>query len=83
MKNIIYDTDIIGLKLGDVLYEFGYGEYIKSEVIEEPKQNGKAITWKSKNLKTGKVIDYLVNLDYLHYAPKLYNYEAYTGCTQV
>lgn len=80
--NMIYDTDLMDLKLGDILYEFDYGCYFKSEVIELPVKDGNSIRWKSKNLKNGKIIDYMVNLEYLHYAPKLYNYMAYTGGEQ-
>lgn len=77
--------DFVNLQLGDVLYEFEpmFGQYIKSEVIELPVQIDNRVTWKSKNLKTGKIINYLVTLDLSHHAPKLYTYEAYTGCEQV
>jgi len=72
------------IKVGDVHFEFEYNCYIKSEVISLPKKNAEGNwVWQSKNLKSGSVIDYMVNPKYSHYAAKLYDYEAYSGCTQI
>jgi len=75
--------DYKNLQLGDVLYEFFYGSYVKSEVVEPSIVDGGRVTWKSKNVLTGEIIDYMVSLDCLHYSPKLYTYMAYCGCKQV
>lgn len=72
------------IKLGDIHYEFEYIFVIKSEVIKLPILNEQGnYIWKSKNLLTGNIIDYLVNPDYTYYSCKLYDYEAYAGCKQI
>ena len=37
--------------------------------------------WESEDLNTGSIIKYGVTPKFSHYAPKLYDYEAYTGIT--
>jgi len=66
------------IEVGDIHYEFEYGTGIKSEVTTLPTidEHGSYI-WKGKNLKGGNIIDYCVNPKYPHYAPNLYDYEAY------
>lgn len=66
------------IKIGDVHYEFGYGIGIKVEVITLPVRDESGYwTWQSKNVKTGKVINYGVAEGHAHYGPNLYDYEAY------
>lgn len=66
------------IKVGDVHYEFEYFSGVKCEVITLPeKEKDGNWYWKSKNLTTGKIIDYVVNPDYSHYGPNLYDHEAY------
>ncbi len=65
------------IKVGDKHFEFQYGCGIRLEVLTLPEKKGDSWAWESKNLKTGKSIEYLVNPKYSHYAPKLYDYEAY------
>lgn len=76
------EQELKSIKKDDILYEFCYGGYIESKVLENPTIEEKVIKWQGLNTKTGEIIDYLVNLDYLHYAPKLYTYMAYSGCKQ-
>jgi len=67
------------IKVGDIHYEYEYGRCVKSEVITVPefsKKNG-GWGWKSKELKTNKIIDYFVNPEYTQYSVNLYNYDAY------
>ena len=80
MKQIRTNGNIIvnEIKIGDIHFECEYGIAIKSEVVTEPKINSEGNwIWKSKELKTGKIIDYLVNPDYPKYAVNLYDYNAY------
>ena len=67
------------IKVGDILYEYGYGQCIKSEVITKPFFNKKkgGWEWKSKKTDSDAIIDYFVNPEYPHYAPNLYDYKAY------
>lgn len=66
------------IKVGDIHYEYDMGLGIKSEVLTEPRKNEDGNwEWKSKNLNSGKEIDYMVNPEYPHYSVNLYDYEAY------
>lgn len=67
------------IKIGDVHYEYEYGIGIKCEVITLPVRDDKGYwTWQSKNLTSGKIIDYGVTEGMAHYSSNLYDYEAYT-----
>ena len=67
------------IKIGDIHYEYDLGLGIKCEVITLPQlsEDGEYWLWKSKNLTSGKEIDYGVNIKISHYGPNLYDYEAY------
>jgi hypothetical protein len=66
------------IKVGDIHYEFEYGMGIKCEVITLPIRDDEGYwAWKSKNLTTGKEIDYGVREGIAHYSSNLYDYEAY------
>lgn len=66
------------IKIGDVHYEFEYGVGIKSEVISLPVRSENGYwTWQSKNVRTSKIIEYGVREGMSHYAPNIYDYEAY------
>jgi hypothetical protein len=73
------------IKIDDVHYEFAHGFCIKTKVISLPKldKTGKAWTWKAEKLLDGSTIRYLVDPKYPHYAPNIYDYEAYSGCKMV
>lgn len=66
------------IKVGDIHYEYNIGRSIKCEVLTKPikDEEGNWI-WKSKNVNSGKEINYLVNPKYPHCSFNLYNYEAY------
>ena len=67
------------IKVGDIHYEFEFGVGIKSKVLTLPQNDGDGCwTWKSENLITGAEIDYGVREGMSHYAPNLYDYEAYS-----
>jgi len=69
---------IENIKIGDIHYEFEYGTGIKCEVISLPQRDENGYwTWKSKNLNTDRIIDYVVNEKYTHYGPNIYDYVAY------
>lgn len=59
------------LKIGDKLIEFGYGLSIKSTITTEPKLEWGAWIWQSER-EDWKVVDYLVNLSHMAYAPDIY-----------
>ncbi len=75
------------IKLGDLIYEFGYGKFIQSEIITLPskmeREDDNYWTWQSKNTLTNEIITYVVSDKYAHYGPELYNYPAYFGCEQI
>ena len=66
------------IEIGDILYEFEYGLGIESKVLTKPEltEDGN-YQWISENVKTKKEITYVVNPEYPHYAPNLYNNKAY------
>lgn len=74
------DVIVEEIEVGDIHYEFEYGCCIKSEVISKPQMVDEMWEWKSRNLNTGETVNYGVNPKYSHYGPKLYTYEAYSGC---
>ena len=78
------NVEVQNIKVGDIHYEYGYGYYIKVEVLTKPalKEVG-YWEWQSKNLKTGETVDYGVREKFSHYSAKLYDYEAYLGCKQI
>ena len=66
------------IKIGDIHYEYDLGMGIKVEVITLPVRSESGYwTWKSKQVSTGKEIDYGVTEGLEHYGPNLYDYEAY------
>ena len=66
------------INIGDIHYEYEYNLGIKSKVLTKPFLNLEGNwEWKSENLLTGKIIDYLVNPKYAHYSANLYDYAAY------
>lgn len=72
------------IKVGDIHYEFEYGCVIKCEVITLPTNDDDGYwTWKSRNVNTGKEIEYGVREGMSHYAPNLYDYEAYAECKYI
>jgi hypothetical protein len=81
------------IKIGDIHYEFNYGVYIKTKVVDLPvaKQEEDGSTyWKwnsvvlnDKGEETGKFIEYGVNDKYSHYGPNIYDYHAYVGGKQI
>jgi hypothetical protein len=72
------------IKVGDIHYEYEYGMGIKSEVMTLPILNESGqYEWKSRNVNTDKVIDYLVDPKYSHYSVNLYDYEAYKVNTYI
>lgn len=70
------------IEIGDIHYEFEYGHGLKCEVITKPTRDENGYwSWQSKDLKTGGTINYGVSEGHSHYAPNLYDYEAYGGVT--
>jgi hypothetical protein len=72
------------IKVGDIHYEYDMGMGIKCQVIEAPNLNDGQWEWKSKNLISGRIIEYSVpdvnseNYKYMsQLGIKLYDYEAY------
>lgn len=66
------------IKIGDIHYEYEYEYGIMCKVITLPIKNKDGQwEWKSENLNSGKIIEYLVDPKYPHYSASLYDYEAY------
>ncbi len=59
------------------MYECEYWTCIQVEVLTKPELNDDQYTWQAKDLKTWRIIDYLVTVWMSHYAPKLYSDRAY------
>lgn len=79
------------IKIGDIHYEFEYGMGIKCKVITLPTLNDEGCyNWKSENLKSGRVIDYMIpsissesGKYNSQFGIKLYDYEAYAVNTWI
>ena len=75
------------IKIGDIHYEYEYGMCIKSTVISLPvpeqQEDGIMWSWQSKHINSDRIIEYAVHSKYSHYGPNLYDYEAYSGMTEV
>ena len=72
------DVIVENIKIGDIHYEYEYNMGVKCEVITLPERSEDGYwSWKSKNCKTGKEIEYGVREGMSHYGPNLYTYEAY------
>ena len=67
------------IKIGDIHFEYDMGLSLKCEVITKPEFSKKdgGWNWKSKELKTNRIIDYFVSPEYPQYAVNLYDYQAY------
>ncbi|NBO23411.1 hypothetical protein EBU94_08770 [bacterium] len=68
------------IKVGDIHYEFDSGGVVgvKCKVLTLPIRDEEGYwTWKSKNLTTGKEIEYEVREGFSHYSSNLYDYQAY------
>lgn len=66
------------IKIGDIHYEFEYNCGIKVKVVSLPERSVDGYwTWKSEKLSTGEIINYGVREGMSHYAPNLYDHEAY------
>lgn len=66
------------IKIGDIHYEYDLGLGIKVEVISLPVRSEDGYwAWKSKQISTGREIEYGVREGFSHYAPNLYDYQAY------
>jgi hypothetical protein len=67
------------IKVGDIHYEYDLGLGIKVEVLTLPQRSEDGYwTWQSKQISTGREITYGVREGFSHYAPNLYDHEAYT-----
>ena len=78
------NVEVQNIKVGDIHYEYEHGFFVKVEVLTLPQSDREGRWyWQSRDLKKNNKIDYLVTEGSSHYAPKLYDYEAYMGCTQV
>ena len=72
------------IKIGDIHYEYYWNVCLTVKVITLPALNSDGqYKWKSEAVSTGNIVDYLVDPKYAHYSAKLYDYEAYSGCTKI
>ncbi len=58
------------LEVGDVIYEYCYGEKIESVVITKPVLNNGMWKWESREKETGGIIEYSQRVD--HYVLNIY-----------
>lgn len=65
------------LKSGDVFYECSGGINIQAQAITSPVFNNDKWEWSAINMKTGEMISYMINVNYSHYGPKLYDSPQY------
>lgn len=81
------DVVVDNIKIGDILYEFGYGVFIESEVISTPvperRKDYVYWTWQSRNTLTGEIINYGVSDIYPQYAPNIYTSKINLGYRQI
>lgn len=79
MSKLNFD-DLMSLKVGDKLYEYGYGLEIELTVNRSPEidDSGKYASVECKS-KSGDLFTYGINKDYQHYGPNIYKYKAYTS----
>lgn len=80
------NVEVQKIKVGDIHYEFEMGGlFCKSEVMTLPTKNSDGNwVWKSKNLLTGVIINYLVNPSFpRENAVHLFDYKAYEDGTQI
>jgi len=86
MKKTLTGGNVIveDIEVGDIHWEFEGNLGVKTEVVSLPRFNKLGQwEWESKHLVSGEIIEYLVDPKYQHYAPKLYDHEAYSMVTYV
>ena len=75
------DVIVQAIEIGDILYEYGYGQEIVTEVLtlpeEEDPRNPGYFTWRAKVVGKDTIIEYGAHKNYAHYGPNLYTYPAY------
>lgn len=82
MTNTKGNVIVENIKIGDIHYEYDMGLGIKCEVTTLPIRSEDGYwTWESINLTSGGKINYGVREGFTHYAPNLYDFEAYS-CKQ-
>jgi hypothetical protein len=85
MEKVRTSGDVIvnEIKIGDIHYEYNYRMEIKTEVVSKPNRDNDGLwSWKSKR-RNGDIQEYSVHERYVHYAPKLYTYQAYKGMKEL
>lgn len=74
------DVIVEDIKIGDVHYEYEYGQElvvtVKTLPVKEEREDDNYWTWTSET-KEGKVVEYGVSDKYSHYGPNIYTYPAY------
>ena len=69
--------DFTKLTAGDVFYECSSGINIMAQAITSPVLADGQWTWQAINMATGNPINYLIDVKYKHYGPKLYSEPQY------
>lgn len=72
------DVIVQEIKVGDIHYEFEYGQKATLKVLTLPKWDGKGWSWKSRCIEKGRTVRYYANHELPQYNPNLYTYEAYS-----
>lgn len=71
------DVIVNEIRVGDTIYEYGYGEEAKTTVKTLPTRNEDGLWEWLGETEDGSEVRYAVHEDFPHYAPKLYTYPAY------
>jgi hypothetical protein len=78
------DVVVNNLKVDDIIYEFEYNLVIVAKVTTTPLRSPDGYwTFDAVNTLNSRVINYAMDENLSHYAPKLYTYMAYSECTQI
>lgn len=81
------NINVLDIKVNDIHYEFGNGVYLQCQVVTLPvvneTQHGLQWTWQSRNVVSGRLIEYKVTEGYPSHSANLYDYKAYTACEMV
>lgn len=84
MTNTKGNVIVENIKIGDIHYEYFMGMCSKTIVKTLPVRDEEGYwTWKSEKEDTKEIVNYGVAEGYAHYAPNLYDYEAYPRCKMV
>lgn len=84
MTTALSFEELAELDVGDIIYECDYGQNAEVQLVTLPvieiEQNSgeKVLKFMAKTTLDSGQIEYYINSKFMHYAPKLYKYPAYS-----